>query len=74
MAIPFNVNNMIGQPVGVSLADGTGTSGVLCSVTSSQIQLYEYLYQEQYALKTYPVARVQDITTFPHCPIRRIVY
>ncbi|MFC5449615.1 hypothetical protein [Paenibacillus aestuarii] len=57
----------IGKPVGVSLRDGTGVSGVLCGVQGGQIYLIEYLYHTQFATKHYPLYLVQDIHPFPGC-------
>ncbi|MGE5704597.1 MAG: hypothetical protein ACM32O_18875 [Clostridia bacterium] len=58
---------LIGQPVGVSLMDGTGTSGVLCKIERGQVYLMEYLYQTQYAMKHYRFDQIRDITSFPGC-------
>jgi hypothetical protein len=61
------INGMIGLPVGISMADGTGTSGVLCGTENGMVQVLEYLYQKQFALKQYPYYMIQDINTFPSC-------
>ncbi|AKL97318.1 hypothetical protein CACET_c38900 [Clostridium aceticum] len=58
---------LINQPVGVSLADGTGVSGILCSITHSEIYLLEYLYHTQFALKRYPLYQIRDVLPFPPC-------
>ena len=58
---------LINQPVGVSLADGTGVSGILCNVTHREIYLPEYLYHTQFALKRYPLNLIQDVLPFPSC-------
>ena len=61
--IPYLIN----QPVGVSLTNGQGTSGVLCGVSDGKLLLYEYLYQAQFALKQYDLRMVRDINGFPPC-------
>ncbi len=58
---------LINQPVGVSLVNGQGVSGILCSVTNGEIYLIEYLYQTQFATKHYPFSQIQDINPFPRC-------
>lgn len=58
---------LINKPVGVSLTDGTGVSGILCSITHSEIYLMEYLYHTQFALKHYPLSQIQDVLPFPPC-------
>ncbi len=58
---------LINKPVGVSLKNGQGVSGVLCNVANSEIYLVEYLYQTQFATKHYPFYQIQDINPFPRC-------
>ena len=52
-----NYNNLINQPVGVSLTNGQGVSGILCRVTNREIYLLVYLYQSQFATKHFPLGR-----------------
>ncbi|WP_075617611.1 hypothetical protein [Paenisporosarcina indica] len=59
--------NLIGQPVGISLTNGQGTSGVLCNVYGGKIYIIEYLYQSQFALKHFDYGMIQDINPFPTC-------
>jgi len=73
--LPFLIN----QPVGVSLVNGQGVSGVLCSFNSRGIYLMEYLYQSQFATKNYLYNQIQNITPFPRChqipiPYSPVVY
>ncbi|MDM5188908.1 hypothetical protein QUF99_16755 [Bacillus sp. DX4.1] len=68
------VQYLIGQPVGVSLVNGQGTSGVLCNVYGGHIYLYEYLYQSQFAMKHYDFRKIQDIHAFPNCHSQHPVY
>ncbi len=67
--MPWNatLQYLINQPVGVSLADGTGVSGILCSITHKEIYLMEYLYHTQFALRHYPLSQIQDVLPFPSC-------
>ena len=58
---------LINKPVGVSLMDGTGVSGILCSITHNEIYLLEYLYHTQFALKHYSLNQIRDVLPFPPC-------
>lgn len=58
---------LINKPIGVSFANGQGTSGILCSVENEEIYLLEYLYYTQFALKHYAFDEIQDIHPFPKC-------
>lgn len=61
------INQLIGQPIGISFRNGQGTSGILCSASNGQLQVIEYLYQSQFALKQYDIYTIQDINGFPSC-------
>lgn len=65
---------LINQPVGVSLANGQGVSGILCSYSDSEIFLLEYLYHTQFATKHYSFNQIQDIHPFPPCHTTPWVY
>lgn len=67
-----NLWSLINKPVGVSLADGTGVSGVLCSYDHEQIYLLQYLYHSQFATMHYSYDQIQNILPFPAC--QRAVY
>ncbi len=56
-----------GQPVGISLMNGQGASGQFCGVKDDQIQIIEYMYQDNFALKQYPLHAVRDVLPFPRC-------
>ena len=58
---------LIHKPVGVSLKNGQGVSGILCSVDNGQIYILVYLYHTQFATKHYLFSEVQDILPFPDC-------
>ena len=62
-----NYGYLINQPVGVSLRNGQGVSGILCRVTNREIYLLEYLYHSQFATKHYPLSQIQNIYKFPRC-------
>ena len=62
-----NVQYLINQPVGVSLTNGQGVSGILCSVSDREIYLLEYLYHSQFATKHYTFNQIQDVHPFPPC-------
>ncbi|MEC0277075.1 hypothetical protein [Peribacillus frigoritolerans] len=68
------IRYLIGQPVGISLANGQGTSGVLCGTSGSKLLVIEYLYQEQFALKQYDFYMIQDINGFPPCHSQQPLY
>jgi|GEM_PF-671471 len=61
------LKSLINKPVGVSLRNGQGVSGVLCNVSNRGIYLLEYLYQTQFATKHYRFDQIQDINLFPKC-------
>ena len=62
-------NSLVGQPVGLSLTNGQGVTGVLCSLSGGNVVIQEYLYQSQFATKQYPYNTVQDLNGFPGCAI-----
>ncbi len=55
------------QPVGVSLRNGRGVSGILCGVDNEMIYIMEYLYASQFAMKHYRFSQIRDINPFPPC-------
>lgn len=61
------ISYLIGQPIGISLINGQGTSGVLCGTSNGKLLVIEYLYQAQFALKQYDFHMIQDINGFPPC-------
>lgn len=58
---------LVGQPVGISLANGQGVTGVLCGIAGGNVVVMQYLYQSQFATMQYPIDQVQDINRFPGC-------
>lgn len=66
--------SLMGSPVGVSMQNGTGTSGILCGVENGELLLMEYLYHTQFALKHYPVYTIADVNPFPTCVPARYEY
>nr|WP_240763199.1 hypothetical protein [Paenibacillus thalictri] len=66
-ALEQKARSLIGRPVGVSLKNGQGVSGVLCSVESGQIFMMQYLYHTQFATFHYAFQDIADILPFPAC-------
>ncbi|MBB3113529.1 hypothetical protein FHS18_005641 [Paenibacillus phyllosphaerae] len=58
---------LLGRQVGISLRDGTGVSGTLCSIQGGEIYIMQYLYASQFATFHYPLQDVADINPFPAC-------
>ncbi|WP_438448149.1 hypothetical protein [Gorillibacterium sp. sgz5001074] len=58
---------LTGQPVGISLKNGKGVSGVICSVDATQVYVLQYLYAFQFATFHYEFQEIQDILPFPPC-------
>ncbi|WP_409068340.1 hypothetical protein ACFLKB_12840 [Clostridium sp. FAM 1755] len=65
---------LINQPVGVSLKNGQGVSGILCNIENKEVYLLEYLYHSQFGTKHYTFDEIQDIHPFPMCYTPRWVY
>lgn len=70
----YKIIYLIGQPVGISLTNGQGTSGILCGASGGKVLVIEYLYQAQFALKQYDFYMIQDINPFPPCQTQQPVY
>lgn len=68
------IRYLIGQPVGISLTNGQGATGVLCGISGSKLLVIEYLYQAQFALKQYDSFMIQDINGFPPCHNQQPLY
>lgn len=67
-----DLSYLINQPVGVSLTNGQGVSGVLCDVKDGTLYLLQYLYQTQFATMQYPLGQIQNVTPFPGCQSARV--
>jgi hypothetical protein len=54
MTMPWQqkISYLIGQPVGISLTIGQGTSGVLCGTSGEKLLVIEYMYQAQFENNT----------------------
>ncbi|MDR0266647.1 hypothetical protein [Paenibacillus sp.] len=65
----YKISSLIGLPIGVSLSNGQGTSGILCGTSNGKLLVLEYLYRTQFALKQYDFYMIQDINGFPPCQI-----
>lgn len=68
------ISYLIGQSVGISMANGQGTSGILCGTSNGKLLVIEYLYQAQFALKQYDFYMIQDINGFPACQNQQPLY
>ncbi|MGW9018468.1 hypothetical protein [Priestia megaterium] len=68
------INYLIGRPVGISLTNGQGTSGILCGISGTKILVIEYMYQAQFSLKQYDAFMIQDINGFPPCHNQQPLY
>lgn len=66
-SIEQKAKSLMGQPVGISLKNGQGVSGVICSVDAAQVYVMQYLYAYQFATFHYSFQDVQDILPFPSC-------
>lgn len=58
---------LIGRPAGISLKNGQGVSGVICSVDADQVYVLQYLYAFQFATFHYAFQDINDILPFPPC-------
>ncbi len=47
------IRYLTGQPVGISLVNGQGASGVLCQIGTERIYVLQYLYHSQFATMQY---------------------
>ena len=63
----YKLSYLMGQPIGITFINGQGTSGVLCKEFDGKIQIIEYLYNTQFAIKQYDKEIIQDIHGFPSC-------
>lgn len=63
----YKIGYLLGQPMGISFVDGTGTSGILCNADGTSLYVMEYLYQSQFAMKHYTYNMIQDLHPFPGC-------
>jgi len=68
------IRYLLGQPIGISLSNGQGTSGVLCGTSQGKLLVIEYLYQSQFALKQYDFHMIQDVNRFPPCHNQQPLY
>ncbi|MBO9129117.1 hypothetical protein [Bacillus sp. 165] len=62
---------LIGKPVGISLRNGKGVSGVLCDVKGNYVYVLDYLYDQQFATFKYGFNEIQNIYHFPSCRSER---
>lgn len=67
MSIQQKAMMMIGRPVGISLRNGQGVSGVLCSVQGGEVYIMQYMYATQFATFHYSFNDINDILPYPGC-------
>ncbi|WP_407669844.1 hypothetical protein [Paenibacillus albus] len=58
---------LMGRPVGISLRNGTGVSGILCRVEGGEVYVMQYMYASQFATFHYPLNQINDILAYPAC-------
>lgn len=58
---------LMGRPVGISLKNGRGVSGILCRVENGEIYVMQYMYATQFATFHYPLSEINDIMAYPAC-------
>jgi hypothetical protein len=67
MSIQQKAMMMIGRPVGISLRNGQGVSGVICSVQGGEVYIMQYMYAMQFATFHYSFNDINDILPYPSC-------
>ncbi|WP_100397944.1 hypothetical protein [Bacillus sp. FJAT-44742] len=63
---------LIGEPVGIALKNGRGTSGILCSLGNTKIFLLEYNNDREFSLKQYYFDDIHNIHPFP--PVQHLSF
>lgn len=66
----IRLRTLIGNTIGISFKDGTGTSGIFCGNSGNTLFVMEYLYQDQFAMKQYPFEMISDVNPFPPCRLQ----
>ncbi|GMK48151.1 hypothetical protein PghCCS26_52810 [Paenibacillus glycanilyticus] len=67
MSIQQKAMMLIGRPVGISLRNGQGVSGVICNVQGGQVYIMQYMYATQFATFHYSFNDINDILPYPAC-------
>lgn len=67
MSIQQKAMMLIGRPVGISLRNGQGISGVICSVQGGEVYIMQYMYATQFATFHYSFNDINDILPYPGC-------
>lgn len=60
--------SLIGKPVGITFKDGTGVSGVLCSIGRTSITVRVFQIGIFFPLNTYQINTIRSVRRFPSCP------
>lgn len=58
---------LIDRPVGISLRNGQGVSGVICTVQGGEVYIMQYMYASQFATFHYSFNEINDILPYPAC-------
>jgi hypothetical protein len=66
-SVEKKAKSLVGRPVGISLKNGQGISGVICSADTNQVFVLQYLYAFQFATFHYNFQDINDILPFPPC-------
>lgn len=61
------IENMVGEPVGISLHGGKSVAGVLCGIEGETVYIMEYLSHNQFTVNTYTFEMIRDANYFPSC-------
>ncbi|MBP3966450.1 hypothetical protein [Paenibacillus lignilyticus] len=67
MSVQQKAMYLTGRPVGISLRNGQGVSGVICGVQGGEVYVMQYLYATQFATFHYPFNQIHDILPYPEC-------
>ncbi|SDX75781.1 hypothetical protein SAMN05518855_1020104 [Paenibacillus sp. CF384] len=67
MSLQQKAMYLTGRPVGISLRNGQGVSGVICGIQGGEVYVMQYLYATQFATFHYPLNQIQDILPYPAC-------
>ncbi len=67
MSVQQKAMMFIGRPVGISLRNGQGVSGVICSVQGGEVYIMQYMYASQFATFHYSFNDINDILPYPAC-------
>ncbi|MEK8130390.1 hypothetical protein WMW72_21005 [Paenibacillus filicis] len=67
MSLEEKARGLVGQPVGLAMANGQGVSGIICGVQGGEVYVLQYLYARQFATFHYPLRDIRDLYPYPSC-------